>query len=453
MTSEDSILASSSNSYDNIHPGLSHHGALAILEQSLDSLDSASDYYMAVAHLVNFPGNKTEEALLRLIETSSSEQAVNLARRKAVEVLGRLGVQRAIPSIGRCLRSNDHYLVENAAWALLQLNCQDVELHQAMLPLLNDPGQSRRVLIQALVGLEVHAALPVLQSLQDEANPGVRGAALAGVAQLSGDGSRLQELEDHLTLPNQMDRQSAIQDLIDCRATYLLPSILKAPVSPVFRLRALRTLWPGQDKAHAGLDLLTCLDSLMWDQPEVLVLAHCYDTEPTTIFLFEEFFGTDFSRCYLALSTLKHRPAEELWPIFWKRWQEDAYNDYGAHYFFIRLLGSLDDWPSAATSTIESLLLEAMHSKRPQFSKSKVAACLTLNKHFPDIWFKSVQQLLSSDLTASWELRYAALMGLGSIDFGNNHEIFLLLKNDLSVQDPDPFVDRRRQLLISENRV
>ena len=453
MTSEDSILASSSNSYDNIHPGLSHHGALAILEQSLDSLDSASDYYMAVAHLVNFPGNKTEEALLRLIETSSSEQAVNLARRKAVEVLGRLGVQRAIPSIGRCLRSNDHYLVENAAWALLQLNCQDVELHQEMCLLLNDPNQSRRVLIQALSGLEVHTALPVLQSLQDEANPGVRGAALAGVAQLSGDGSRLQELEDHLTLPNQMDRQSAIQDLIDCRATYLLPSILKAPVSPVFRLRALRTLWPGQDKAHAGLDLLTCLDSLMWDQPEVLVLAHCYDTEPTTIFLFEEFFGTDFSRCYLALSTLKHRPAEELWPIFWKRWQEDAYNDYGAHYFFIQLLGSLDDWPSAATSTIESLLLEAMHSKRPQFSKSKVAACLTLNKHFPDIWCKSVQQLLSSDLTASWELRYAALMGLGSIDFGNNHEIFQLLKNDLSVQDPDPFVDRRRQLLISENRV
>ena len=453
MTSEDSILASSSNSYDNIHPGLSHHGALAILEQSLESLDSASDYYMAVAHLVNFPGNKTEEALLRLIENSSSEQAVNLARRKAVEVLGRLGVQRAIPSIGRCLRSNDHYLVENAAWALLQLNCQDVELHQEMCLLLNDPTQSRRVLIHALAGLEVHTALPVLQSLQDEANPGVRGAALAGVAQLSGDSSRLKELEDHLTLPNQMDRQSAIQDLIECRATYLLPSILKAPVSPVFRLRALRTLLPGQDKAHAGLDLLTCLDSLMWDQPEVLVLAHCYDTEPTTIFLFEEFFGTDFSRCYLALSTLKHRPAEELWPIFWKRWQEDAYNDYGAHYFFIQLLGSLDDWPSAATSTIESLLLEAMHSKRPQFSKSKVAACLTLNKHFHDIWCKSVQQLLSSDLTASWELRYAALMGLGSIDFGNNHEIFLLLKNDLSVQDRDPFVDRRRQLLISENRV
>lgn len=453
MTSEDSILASSSSSYDNIHPGLSHHDALAILEQSLESLDSASDYYMAAAHLVNFPGDKTEEALLRLIDNSSTEQAVNLARRKAVEVLGRLGVQRAIPSIGRCLRSDDPYLVENTAWALLQLNCQDVELHQAMLPLLNDPGQSRRVLIQALVGLEVHAALPVLQSLQDEANPGVRGAALAGVAQLSGDSSRLQELEDHLTLPNQMDRQSAIQDLIDCRATYLLPSILKAPVSPVFRLRALRALWPGQDKVHAGLDLLTCLDTLIWDQPEDLVLAHCYDTEPTTLFLFDEFFGTDFSRCYLALSVLKHRPAEELWPDFWKRWQEDAYNDYGAHYFFIQLLRSVDDWPSAASPAIESLLLEAMNSKRPQFGKSKAAACLALNKHFPDIWSKSVQRLLSSDFTANWELRYATLMGLDAFCVGNFHELFTHLYNDLAVQDPDLFVDRKRQALISENRV
>ena len=402
---------------------------------------------------MNFPCNKTEEALLRLIDNSSNEQAVNLARRKAVEVLGRLGVQRSIPSIGRCLRSDDPYLVENAAWALLQLNCQDVELHQAMFQLLNDPSQSRRVLIQALVGLEVYAALPVLQSLQDEAIPGVRGAALSGVAQLSGDSSRLQELEAHLTLPNQMDRQSAIQDLIDCRATCLLPSILKAPVSPVFRLRALRALWPGQDKAHAGLDLLTCLDTLIWDQPEDLELAHCYDAEPTISFLFDEFFGTDFSRCYLALSVLKHRPPEELWPFFWKRWQEDAYNDYGAHYFFIQLLRSVDDWPSAASTSIESLLLEAMNSKRPQFGKSKAAACLALNKHFPDIWSKSVQQLLSSDLTASWELRYAALMGLDAIYVGNTHEISLHLCNDLAMQDPDLFVDRKRQELISENRV
>ena len=74
--------------------------ALAILEQSLDSLDSASDYYMAAAHLVNFPGDKTEEALLRLIDNSSGEQAVNLARRKAVEVWAGLGFNGPSPALG-----------------------------------------------------------------------------------------------------------------------------------------------------------------------------------------------------------------------------------------------------------------------------------------------------------------------------------------------------------------
>ena len=110
-------------------------------------------------------------------------------------------------------------------------------------------------------------------------------------------------------------------------------------------------------------------------------------------------------------------------------------------------------WPAAATPVIEALLLEAMNSKRPQFAKSRAAACLALNKHFPDIWRKSVRQLLASDFTPSWELRYAALIGLDSIDVRNNHEIFQLLQNALAVQDPDIFVDCRRQLLISENRV
>jgi len=444
----------SSNSYDNIHPGLSLREALGILEQPLNALDTASDYYMAASHLLNFPGKATEDALLRLIDNPSAEQAVNLARRKAVEVLARLGTQRAIPSIGRCLQSDDRYLVENSAWALLQLQCQDAELLHAMCQLLNDPSQSRRVLIQALVGLGVRAALPMLQLLQDDETPGVRGAALAGVAQLTGDDSRLHELEDHLTLPNQMDRQTAIQDLIDCGASNLLPSILKAPVSPVFRMRALRALWPTHESRHAGLALIPTIDALLRDSVENLVLAHCYDTEPATTFLFEEFFGTDFSRCYLALATLKQRPPAELWPVFWKRWLEDAHNDYGAHYFFIQLLGSVDDWPSDTLPTIQALLLEAINSRRPQFMKSKSAACLALNKHYPTIWSKNLHQWISSDLSPNWELRYAVWMGIESIGGGKVLDRLLVDFPEVKMRhDPDPFVDQKRQLLISEKRV
>jgi hypothetical protein len=45
------------------------------------------------------------------------------------------------------------------------------------------------------------------------------------------------------------------------------------------------------------------------------------------------------------------------------------------------------------------------------------------------------------------------LMGLDAICVGNFHELFTHLYNDLAVQDPDLFVDRKRQALISENRV
>ncbi|GDX71583.1 bilin biosynthesis protein CpeY [Cyanobium sp.] len=438
----------SNTSYDNIHPGLSQADALAILEAPLGELDAASDYYMAAAHLLNFPGAASEAALLRLVNNTAPEQPVQLARRKAVEVLGRFGCQKAIPSIGRCLESSDPYLVENAAWALQQLNCQDATIHQALCKHLHNHGQSRRVLIQSLAGLGVQEALPAIQALQSCDNPGVRGTALAAVARLSGDRSRLQELEDHLTLPNQMDRQTAIQDLIDCGGCELLPSILRAPVSPVFRMRALRALWPAGAQQHAGLELLACLDTLLTDPPEQLVLVHRYDTEPSVAFLLGEFFGTDFSRSYLAWATLQQRDATEIWPALWQRWQEDAHNDYGAHYFVIQLLGSMDGWPQQAEAAIEQVLLGALRSTRPQFSKSKPAACLALHRRAPHAWASGVGEWLSPRATRNWELRYAACMGLtsahqaGSLPEAGWREI-------LNESEPDGFVAAKRQLLIS----
>ena len=80
------------------------------------------------------------------------------------------------------------------------------------------------------------------------------------MAQLGGSRESLQQLEDSMLLPNQMDRQSAIQDAIDADAVELLPQILKAPVSPVFRMRAVKALWP-QDVVR--LDDLNCFLFLM----------------------------------------------------------------------------------------------------------------------------------------------------------------------------------------------
>ncbi len=419
---------------DNIHPGLSQEEAIRLLLLPVEALDSQSDPYMAAAHLINFPGQQTEEALIKLVRDSEQAQPRRLARRKAVEVLGRLGCRSALPSIAACLSSDDPYLVENSAVALQQLKSTDPEVHQQLSNLLADPAQNRRVLIQSLAGLGVEAALPEIQALQAAEVPGVRGAAISAVVQLGGPRDQLTDLAQQMLLPNQMDRQSAIQDAINAGGYELLEEIMRSPVSPVFRMRALRALWSQAVDAESGLDLLTVLDGLIEDRPQALQLVHAYDQEPTDAFLVQEFFGTDFSRSYLALQTLQQRSAVELWPLLLQRWQEEAHNDYGAHYFFVRLFGSLQGWPLEACSVIRTWLEEAIVTRRPQFMKSKPAAVLALaalGAEAPD------DSWLDPDQTPFWEVRYAALMSASKT------------QAERSLSDPEPFVVVKAQAVIA----
>ena len=288
--------------FDNIHPGLSQEEAIRLLTAPIDELESQSDPYMAAAHLINFPGDDTESALLTLVQGTDQSQPRRLARRKAVEVLGRLGCVDATTAIGDCLNSDDPYLVENAAFALQLLKCRIPEIHARMIQLLPDPSQNQRVLIQSLAALDVQDARPVIQQLQDAEQSGVRGAAISAGVRLGGPRDRLSALEPLMLRPNQMDRQTAIQDAINAGGRELLPQILRAPVSPVFRMRAVRALWPDGAQHCNDLKLTDVLDALLHDSPQSLELVHAYDQEPTDGFLIQEFFGTDFGRSYLALN-------------------------------------------------------------------------------------------------------------------------------------------------------
>ena len=172
--------------FDNIHPGLTCAEAYKILLAESGDLDSQSDFYMAVSHLINFPGTETESALLRFLERPSSETSIRHAQRKAIEVVARLDSHQAIATIGTFLDSDDIYMVENAAWALAKLNCQDHNLHMKVISLLDDLTQNTRILIQALAKLSVVNAVPSLLKLRDDPRPSVQGAAIAALVQLNG---------------------------------------------------------------------------------------------------------------------------------------------------------------------------------------------------------------------------------------------------------------------------
>ena len=430
--------------FTNIHPGLDQEESLRILSLPVAELEASSDRYMAAAQLLNFPGRQSEQALLQLLAEVDETQATQIAKRKAVEVLARLGCRDAIKSIGMCLISDDHYLVENAAWALHQLGCQDQGIINQMVALLADCRQNRRVLIQSLAGLRVVQALPEISALQDDDRPGVRGAAIAAVVTLAGSRDRILSLGEQLFLPNQMDRQSAIQDVIDAGAQELLEEIMRTPVSPVFRMRAVRLLWPEAQPLCNGLSLLDTLDSLLLDSPESLQLVHSYGEKQENLFLINEFFGTDFSRCYLALQTLACEAGEHLWPLLEQRWLEEAHNDYGAHYFFIRLFAMVANWGPEKTK-VENHCEDAIFNRRPQFTKSRPAAILALLRLQPERLNALIPQLLDPVVESNWECRYASWMAVAQmitkgLSIGTQHVHLLIETND-----PSTFVESKKR--------
>jgi bilin biosynthesis protein len=324
------------------------------------------------------------------------------------------------------------------------LGCQDQGIINQMVALLADCRQNRRVLIQSLAGLRVEQALPEISALQDDDRPGVRGAAIAAVVTLAGSRDRILSLGEQLFLPNQMDRQSAIQDVIDAGAQELLEEIMRTPVSPVFRMRAVRLLWPEAQPLCNGLSLLDTLDSLLLDSPESLQLVHSYGEKQENLFLINEFFGTDFSRCYLALQTLACEAGEHLWPLLEQRWLEEAHNDYGAHYFFIRLFAMVANWGPEKTK-VENHCEDAIFNRRPQFTKSRPAAILALLRLQPERLNALIPQLLDPVVESNWECRYASWMAVAQmitkgLSIGTQHVHLLIETND-----PSTFVESKKR--------
>ena len=85
-----------------------------------------------------------------------------------------------------------------------------------------------------------------------------------------------------------MDRQSAVQDIIDARQVDLLADVTKAPVSPSFKMRALKLLLNDEQlEAPYGIELVK---RVILDRPEEIVVLHHYEDAQDPAFLVNELF-------------------------------------------------------------------------------------------------------------------------------------------------------------------
>lgn len=384
--------------------GLTEDQAIALLKTPIEQLAAPTERYVAAAHLINFPTERSINALIEAVENPSPDLYDRITRRKALESLGRLQAATALPVIRDCLGDEDNYTVENAVWAIGEIGTEDLDILEEISQLLDRPGQSYRTIIQTLAKLNYKPALSRIQSFTDAEDRPISSAAIVAICRLTGDYGQISKVVDLLQHESVNARRASIQDLIDARYFAAIPAIAKCPVSIVFRLRGIRLLADaGREKNLTFSEIEPHLDSVIRDHPDDLDLVHEYDTIPAIDFPIAELYHTDFGRCYLATKTLL-----EIYPIeapaaLLQTWAKEAHNDYGAHYHVIKLLGWLKYAPAY------DLFVEALQNTSPQFQKSRAAAAIALG----NLGDRRSIPLLHRSLTERiFDLKYASLLAL-----------------------------------------
>ncbi|MGK7904597.1 MAG: HEAT repeat domain-containing protein [Hormoscilla sp.] len=384
---------------------LTEDQAIALLKTPLEELEDKSDRYVAASHLINFPTARSISALIETIQDPDQEMYHRIARRKAVESLGRLQAAVALPVIRACLADDDCYTVENAVWAIGEIGTEDEAILEEIAQLLEKPGQTYRVIIQVLAKLDYQPALDRIRKFVEDPSQPIASAAIAAVCRFTGDYTQMSSVVQLLQHPNVNARRGCIQDLIDAKYYQAIPKIASCPVSLVFRLRGIRLL------AEAGVpagdiafkDIEPSLDRVIRDRPSDLELVHEYDETPTLEFLISELYHTDFGRCYLGSKTLLEVYPELAPEALMATFAEKAHNDYGAHYHVMKLLGWLKYAPAY------DMLVEALQNRSPQFQKSRAAAAIALGNLGDD---RAIPLLSDSLKTEIFEFKYACLLAL-----------------------------------------
>jgi bilin biosynthesis protein len=271
--------------------------------------------------------------------------------------------------------------------------------------LLAKPNQTHRVIIHTLAKLGHTPALDAIRPFCQDADPPTASAAITAICRLSGDYSQMPKVVAMLQHPNVLGRRLCIQDLIDAHYFSAIPEIAQCPVSLVFRLRGIRLL------AEAGLaqgtlnfaQVQPALEQSLYDHPRTLTLVHAYDQLPSLEFLIRQLYETDFGRCYLATQTILDHYGDAAPAALFATYEEEACQDYGAHFHVVKLMGWLKHAPAY------DLLITALHNTQPQFQKSRAAAAIALAE-LGDL--RAIPELYKCLQVRIWDLQYAALMAL-----------------------------------------
>ncbi len=400
-----------SNPFNNL-PKINKRDAINILRKPISEVKILADYYKAVFQLANYPCEESEIILLEFIKFDYEKLEYKIAKRKAIEVLAIFGCKRAIPIIADFLKNDDDYLVETAIWSLGKLKCDDNDIINVICEILYKKFNNKRVVIQTLTNLGVKKEIDKIRSLatDTQSSNGVKGASLAALIKLCGEEDKLNDLKDLLSLSNQNDRHCAVQDIINAGHLSVLPSLIKAPISPSFKLQAIESLWIGDVVFWKNINLVNCIDSVIIDDPKKINTLKIKNFKKDLVFLIDQLFHTDFNRCYQSMKELEKFPSDEVLYYLNNNWDR-AKSDYGAIYFFIntyKILLSKQLYDQSLLEKVEFLLSDNW-SNYMKFKSSaiQILGCLNDTK-----FYNNINQFSDDRYTPYWKNRYTALLVL-----------------------------------------
>ncbi len=418
--------------FDNL-PLLTKEDALEILNTPVNDLRLSSDYYKAVFHLEKYPSIETEKALITLIKSKESHISVSIAKRKAIEVLARLECKELIPIIKNFLNSQDKYLVESSVLALKELGCTDINVQKHIGTLLEDTRQNLRPLIQFLSKMNATSELPRIRKILDNKDiaSGIRGAAIAAIYNLTGSKEQLDELKEYLISSNQNDRQLAVQDIIDANAIYLLPEIIRTPISPSLRFRAIDLLFSASSNTIEIEYIFSLVENVLNDDPLYLNI----DNNSKDRFEISEYvrnlFSTDFNQAYFALKILRDQPFLDVWNLL-----DESLNffqkDYGALYFLVLFLRDKKIKDIQIKNKISNIFLSCLSERWSKYMKFRPIAIIGLMKLDQHAYIGHIVNWLDNAKEPNWIVRYATLFSIKDFTLITENKLILkMLKRSL----------------------
>jgi len=420
-----------SNPFHNL-PKIKKRDAINILRKPISEVKILADYYKAVFHLANFPCEESEMVLLEFIKYDCEKLEYKIAKRKAIEVLAIFDCKKAIPTIADFIEihNNDDYLIETAIWSLGKLKCNDIDIINNICSILYKEFNNKRVVIQTLTKLGVKKEIDKIRSLSTDtqSSNGVKGASFAALIKLCGEEDKLSCLKDFLKLSNQNDRHCAVQDIINAGQISVLPSLIKSPISPSFKLQAIDSLWINEVAFLKNINLFDCIDSVIFDDPSKIDTLEVNNFNNDLSFFIEQLFHTDFNRCYQSIKELLKFPSDKVLYYLNNNWDR-AKSDYGAIYFFITLYKLLLDqqlYDEFILDKVDFLLSDNW----PNYMKFKSSAIQILGCLNEAKFFNNINKFSEEKHTPYWKNRYTALLVLQNRQVHIKKDFAKLFLND-----------------------